>query len=32
VGLAEHEVKAMSKAEAVARLQKFWTEGGNSPS
>lgn len=27
VGLAESEVAAMSKAEAAARLQRFWTEG-----
>jgi hypothetical protein len=31
VGLPEYEVKAMGKAEAIARLQKFWIEGGNSP-
>ncbi|RSN65870.1 cytotoxic translational repressor of toxin-antitoxin stability system [Amycolatopsis sp. WAC 04182] len=28
VGLAESEVAAMSKAEAIARLQQFWTENG----
>jgi hypothetical protein len=28
VGLAEVEVAAMSKDEAIARLQRFWTEGG----
>jgi hypothetical protein len=27
VGLAEAEVAAMSKDEAIARLQRFWTEG-----
>lgn len=27
VGLAEKEVAAMSKTEAIARLQQFWTEG-----
>lgn len=27
VGLDEREVAAMSKDEAVARLQQFWTEG-----
>jgi hypothetical protein len=28
VGLDEAEVAAMSKDEAIARLQRFWTEGG----
>ncbi|MDA8370558.1 MAG: cytotoxic translational repressor of toxin-antitoxin stability system [Nocardiopsaceae bacterium] len=28
VGLAEAEVAAMSKEEAVARLQRYWIEGG----
>ena len=27
VGLAESEVAAMTKAEAVERLNRFWTEG-----
>lgn len=27
VGLADEEVAAMSKAEAVERLQQYWTEG-----
>ncbi|MEQ4719022.1 hypothetical protein [Nonomuraea sp. B19D2] len=27
VGLAEAEVAAMSKEDAVARLQRYWTEG-----
>jgi len=27
VGLAEAEVARMSKEEAVARLQRYWTEG-----
>jgi hypothetical protein len=27
VGLAESEVAGMSKDEAVARLQSYWTEG-----
>lgn len=27
VGLAEREIAAMSKDEAVARLQRYWTEG-----
>lgn len=27
VGLAESEVAAMSKDDAVARLQRFWLEG-----
>jgi hypothetical protein len=28
VGLQESEVAAMSRDEAIARLQRFWTEGG----
>lgn len=28
VGLGEAEVMTMTKAEAIARLQRFWTEGG----
>lgn len=28
VGLAEPEVAAMSKAEAVERLNRYWAEGG----
>jgi hypothetical protein len=27
VRLSEDEIRAMSKAEAIARLQRFWTEG-----
>lgn len=27
VGLDEAEVAAMTKDEAIARLQRFWTEG-----
>lgn len=27
VGLAEREVAAMSRAEAIERLQRYWTEG-----
>ncbi|KAA8890315.1 cytotoxic translational repressor of toxin-antitoxin stability system [Nocardia colli] len=26
-GLAENEIAAMTRAEAIARLQQFWTEG-----
>ncbi|QUQ72150.1 cytotoxic translational repressor of toxin-antitoxin stability system [Kutzneria sp. CA-103260] len=29
VGLGESEVAAMSKTEAVARLQSYWIEGGS---
>jgi hypothetical protein len=28
VGLSESAVKVMTKAEAVARLQRFWIDGG----
>ncbi|WP_231331918.1 hypothetical protein [Actinomadura graeca] len=28
VGLSEPEVARMSRDEAIARLQKHWTEGG----
>jgi hypothetical protein len=28
VGVGESEVAAMSKDEAVARLQRYWTDGG----
>jgi hypothetical protein len=28
VGLTEDEVRRLSKTEALARLQQYWTEGG----